>query len=135
QTVIAKNQITLDQIKINLGLLQQQQNQMDQALDTWRSVLTHGQSNGQKIAAVLIALGQGETISPDAEKIIDTQLKGWFRWQALAELYRRQGNVQAPDQVCQTPACVDLEAEVERASQQALVKLALLNSLPLLGGG
>ncbi|WP_228016809.1 CPBP family intramembrane glutamic endopeptidase [Synechocystis sp. LEGE 06083] len=135
QAVITKNQKTLNQLQINLGLLQYAENQPEQALGTWESVVSNGGQNQQKIATVLIALEQSQPIPPHAEALINDQLKGWFRWQGLTQLYRRQGNIEKPDQICDTPACGALQTEVEKASQRALVKLALLNSLPLLGGG
>ncbi len=133
QTVIDKNQTELDRLRINLGLLQYHENQPQKALNTWRSVQSTAKNGEQKTTEVLIALYQSDTVPVDGESLIQSQLKGWFRWQALEQLYRREANIENAQQTCETDPCINLRTEVEDSAQQALVKLTLLNSLPLLG--
>ncbi|WLT38034.1 hypothetical protein NON20_21015 [Synechocystis sp. B12] len=64
QAVIAKNQKTLNQIQINLGLLQYAENQTKKSLDTWQSVMSNGEPNQQEIATVLIALEESQPVPP-----------------------------------------------------------------------
>lgn len=134
QTVIAKNQTELDRLRINLGLLQYHENQPEKALETWRSVEATAKNGEQKTAEMLIALYQSDAVPVDGENLIQSQLNGWFRWQALTQLYRREANIQDAQQPCETVPCLNLQTEIETSAQGALTKLALLNSLPLLGG-
>lgn len=136
ENIIAKNQTQLDRLDINLGLIQTQENQPDQALETWNTVLTTGTAKAETATAqLLLALYQDKPLPSNAETQLQDTLSGWFQWQALEQLYRRQGNLTDAGQPCELPACVTLDQTIATHAQQALVKLALLNSLPLLGGG
>lgn len=133
QAVIAKNQGQLNRLRLNLGLLQYQQEQKNAALTTWRSVAAQGEGKPQEAAQVLMALYQPENLPANAQTVIEENLQGWFRWQALGQLLRRQAPG-ADLQKCETPACIELQATVTEGAQGALVKLALINGLPLLAG-
>jgi membrane protease YdiL (CAAX protease family) len=136
QQVIANNQTQLDRLNVNLGLIQQHENQSSQAVQTWQTVLNQGGADTEKaLARLLLALYQNQPLLPKAETLIQDQLSGWFQWQALDRLYRRQANIQDQAQACETAACLTLAQTMETQAQQALLKLGLLNSLPLLGGG
>lgn len=134
--VIAKNQTQLDRLNVNLGLIQQHENQSPQALETWQTVVKQGEADSETAAArLLLALYQNKPLPPNPEVLIQENLSGWFQWQALERFYRRQANLGEQTQPCDTEACLALGKTIETQAQQALLKLGLLNSLPLLGGG
>jgi len=136
RTIIAKNQTQLDRLDLNLGLIQQREDQPQQALETWQTVLNKSESGQEKqTAQLLLALYQDKLLPANPETLIQENLSGWFQWQALDQLYRRQANLANADQPCETSECVALDQTIDIQAQQALVKLGLLNSLPLLGGG
>jgi hypothetical protein len=134
--VIAKNQSQLDRLNLNFGLIQQHENQPEKALETWQTVVNNGESAKDKDTAQgLLALYQNKSLPPETETLLENRLTGWFQWQALEQFYRRQANVSNFDQPCATEVCLALDQTITTQSQQALLKLGLLNSLPLLGGG
>jgi len=118
------------ELDLRLGVLQAQQGQTDKALKAWIS-LQHGASAQKQAplvetAAVLAGLWSNPArLLPDAQQPIQHNLDGWFRYQALARLYELQ----------QRPAALNsLQAAEQEIAGQALLKLALIGNIPVLGG-
>ncbi len=117
-------QALIDQIDLRLGMVQVQQAEIGQALETWQSLASQPSSNA-KIAAVLSDLWQTPpVITADTQPTIEAQLSGWFRYQALNRLYTVQN---------QTDRLAQLDARETKAAEQTLIQLSLVGILPSLG--
>jgi len=132
-----------NEIDLRLGILQVQQGQRDRALKTWANVrepgsfLKQGRQGRQgenspfanefvETSAVLTGLwSDPPRLLPNAEQLIQNYLDGWFRYRALSQLYQLQQRQEA---------LVILQAEEQEAAQQAVLKLAVINGIPTLGG-
>ena len=124
-------------LNLRLGILQTGQKQVDDALKTWRTVEGQrsqgAEGQGREIiselvetADVLIGLWSNPArLLPDAQQLIQANLSGWFRGRALSQLYQLQ---QRQD------ALLQLQAAQQEVAQQAIVKLAIINGIPLLVG-
>lgn len=118
------------EIDLRLGLLQVQQRQTDIALKTWAN-LRQGFEDPRlaslpETAAVLTGLwSDPPRLLPNAEQLIQDNLDGWFRYRALSELYQLQQRGEALAKV---------QAVEQEAAEQALLKLAIIGSIPALGG-
>lgn len=118
-------------LKLQIGLLQTQLEKPDQALKTWQGLIEpqeveSGVYSSQQITAkVLMGLWQKPArLLPDAEPILQKQLDGWFRYQALVKLYTLQ---QRPE------ALFDLETQEQKQAEQAIFKLMIVSAIPGLG--
>lgn len=148
-----------DELNLRLGILQVHQGQTEAALKTWANVtLPGGQGDKEdkedkedlgtrlltasprpplaasssltselvETADVLIGLWSNPArLLPDAQQLIQANLSGWFRGRGLSQLYQLQ---QRQD------ALLQLQAAQQEAAQQAIVKLAIINGIPLLVG-
>lgn len=119
----------IDQLDLRLGILHTQLGQTDAALKTWKDLTNQLSPHGSKLAEttkVLIGLWSNPPrLLPDAEQQIQQNLTGWFRNQALTQLYQLQ---QRQD------ALVELQARRQEMAEGALLRLAIVGGLPLLGG-
>ncbi len=128
------------QLDLRLGILQAQQGKTDVALKTWERVGqgSRGDQNSPapspqppapnliETANVLIGLWSDPArLLPDAQQIIQASLDGWFRDRSLSRLYQLQQRQNALE---------ELEATEQAAAQQALLKLAIIGSIPALAG-
>ena len=118
------------ELDLQLGLLQAQQGQTDTALKTWtnlkQQVETPSPPSLVETSAVLTGLWSNPPrLLPNSEQLIQDNLDGWFRDRALSQLYQLQqrGDV-----------LVTLQASEQQAAEQALLKLALIGSIPVVGG-
>ncbi len=131
-------QSQLDELDLRLGLVKASSGHIDEAIQGWTSLLERPQTlitdpqlqvevkTKLKTATVLIGLWSNPPrILPNAETLIQKHLDGWFRYSALAQLYQLQ---QRQD------AFTNLFASEQLIAQQALVKLVILNVIPLLAG-
>ncbi len=111
---------------LELGLLQVAQHQSKAALQTWQQLSQELPASPLvKTAAVLTQLwSPAPAIPAEAGQLIDRDLKGWFRYQALRQLYQKQ-NDQA--------ALAQLQTTQIEAATAAIYKLATLTILR--GGG
>jgi len=119
----------ITKLDVNLGLLQVAQGQVDTAQQTWGRAAQPTQLKGAvaaaETAAILAGLwSQPPQLLPDAELKINTTLTGWFRFRALAQLYKLQ---QRPEQLA------ELQAREQAAAQQSFVNLAIVGGLPVMG--
>lgn len=124
---LQQNQKNQQFVQLRLGLLEAAQGRLGLAQDHWQAVLPLApQSSAASVAQVLQALwSDPPQVLPQAEELLSRQLSGWFQRQALQRLYeleQRQDLQQA------------LTQQTQRAARQALLKLALLSTLPLVGG-
>ncbi len=118
-------QALVDQIDLRLGMMNVQQGEVEQGLTTWRSLADRPASTA-KAAAVLSDLWQTPAIvSADTKPTVETQLRGWFRYQALDRLYTVQDKTERLSQ---------LEAQESQAAQQTLIQLSVVGLLPSFGG-
>lgn len=114
-------------LDLHLGLLQIQQGETAAAIATWEQVIQQANFlNPATVAAAQVLWGfwqEPPQLLPDAKQHLQP-LKGWFRYQALHRLYQLQ---QRPEALAQ------LELEQQQAAQRALLRLAIVNSIPILG--
>ncbi len=116
------------ELDLRLGILQAHQNKPAAAVKTWQDMLDRpGQPTTLvKTAETLIGLWSNPAqLLPNAEVQLKGQLDGWFRYQALSQLYQLQERQQA---------LVALQATEQTVAQQAAGKLAIVSTIPLLGG-
>lgn len=120
----------LAELQIRIGILQAQLGEVDQAQSTWGDLIAQPQAPEnfpQKIATAEILTGLWSTpprLLPDAEAQLQRSLSGWFRYQALAQLYQLQ---QRQDTLA------SLQAQEQASARSALVRLALVGLMPTLG--
>ncbi|WP_448574349.1 CPBP family intramembrane glutamic endopeptidase [Trichothermofontia sp.] len=114
-------------LDLQLGLLQVQQGETAAAIATWAQVIQQADSlSPATVATAQVLWGFWQDppqLLPDAERRLQP-LEGWFRYQALHRLYQLQ---QRPEALAQ------LEIEQQQAAQRALLRLAIVNSIPILG--
>ncbi|MBW4591712.1 MAG: CPBP family intramembrane metalloprotease [Brasilonema angustatum HA4187-MV1] len=114
------------ELDLHLGILQANQGKTQTALKTWSQLQQQSDINSEfdKVAAVLAGLwSDPPRILPNAERPIQNNLKGWFRYTALDKLYQLQ---QRQD------ASAELETIQQETAEQALLKLAVIGTIPAL---
>ncbi|KAB8331927.1 CPBP family intramembrane metalloprotease [Scytonema tolypothrichoides VB-61278] len=114
------------ELDLRLGILQANQGKIDAALKTWSQLQQRSDINPEfdKAAAVLAGLwSDPPRILPNAERLIQNNLEGWFRYTAVDQLYRLQ---QRQD------ALADLETIQQKTAEQAILKLAVIGTIPAL---
>ena len=137
------------ELTLRLGILQAQQGKAEEAIKTWESLKRQedkgARGQGESIALTtpdsrlptpdspiietantLIGLWSNPArLLPDAQQSIQTNLDGWFRDRALLRLYELQQRQDAVEQ---------LQAAQQEIAERAIVKLAIIGSLPWLAG-
>jgi membrane protease YdiL (CAAX protease family) len=120
----------IDQLGLRLGILHTQLGQTDAALKTWTDLTQQpsaqiGSKQLVETAKVLIGLwSDPPRLLPDAEQQIQQNLTGWFRDQALTQLYQLQ---QRQD------ALAELQVRQQAMAESALLRLTIVGGLPVLG--
>ncbi|MBV8886500.1 MAG: CPBP family intramembrane metalloprotease [Chroococcidiopsidaceae cyanobacterium CP_BM_RX_35] len=117
------------ELDLRLGILQAQQGKTAQAIKTWtdleHSASAQNQEPLRETAAVLTGLWSNPArLLPPAQQLIQKNLDGWFRYQALARLYELQQRSEALD---------SLRTTEQKTAKQALLKLVTISSIPTLG--
>lgn len=122
----AKSQQNLiDQIDLRLGVVQTQQEKTETALKTWQT-LAERPNNSATVAAALADLWRNPpVIRPETTDIINSRLRGWFRYIALNRLYTVENKT---DQLTQ------LQTEELSIAERTLIQLSVVGLLPSLGG-
>ena len=115
------------ELDLRLGILEAQQGETKSALQTWndlpQSILISPKYG--ETAMVLTALWEDKSdLQSNAEEFIQQNLEGWFRTTALTKLYQLQ---QRQDLLTQ------VNTLTQATAQDALVKLAIIATLPGLG--
>ncbi|MBR8837292.1 MAG: CPBP family intramembrane metalloprotease [Stigonema ocellatum SAG 48.90 = DSM 106950] len=116
----------LQKLDLYLGILQARQGQTDTAQKTWGEWSQSSEINPQLVKLTHVLTGLWSTpprIMPDAERLIQDNLEGWFRFTTLSELYQLQQRQQE---------LVNLKAAQQEVSQQALLKLVIIGTVPVL---
>lgn len=115
------------ELDLHLGLLEAVQGDTATAIATWEQVIqqaAHLKPETVQMAQVLRGLWQvPPQLLPDADLRLQS-LNGWFRYQALHRLYELQ---QRPDSLA------NLEQMQQQAAQRSLLRLAIVNGIPILG--
>lgn len=123
-------QKTLAEIDLRLGLLQAYRENIDTARSTWQELIKRYNQNDAFAAEVETAkilqglYDQPAQLLPEAEYQLQKNLDGWFRYVALAKLYRlqeREGEL------------ATLQANMQGQAESSIVKLRIVRILPLLG--
>ncbi len=124
---VAQIQKLTAELNLRLGILQVQQQQIESAANTWLQVINSSPDNSlAATSTVLTGLWSNPPqLLPDAEPLIQANLEGWFQGRALAQLYDLQ---QRPD------AKLALQAEEQAQAEAALLKLAIISSIPAVTG-
>jgi membrane protease YdiL (CAAX protease family) len=128
---IDSEQKFIETLNLKLGIIQVQEGKPDEAQETWQELIDSIPSKGQlqtigETAKILIGLwSQPPSTLPNTEQYIDSNLKGWFRHQALKQLYQVENR---------QSELVTLQEQEQASAKTALLKLLFLNSIPLLGG-
>ena len=116
-----KQQQLIDRVNLRLGLIETQTDQVEEAIAHWDEIVQRPGANAQ-VAAVLEELWkEPPTIAPAAEEILDSELRGWFRYSALKRLYSLQDAIVRLDK---------LEADERAAAEQAIIKTTLVQAVP-----
>jgi membrane protease YdiL (CAAX protease family) len=121
----------IQKLDLDLGILEAQTEKTDKALTIWNNIVPQStQAENLDFTSELTEVLKGLWSQPteilaDAETQIKTHLKGWFRYKALEKLYLVQNRQEDLSL---------LRNQEQELALQVLIKLALINSLPLLGG-
>ncbi|MBH8555672.1 CPBP family intramembrane metalloprotease [Nostocaceae cyanobacterium CENA357] len=140
QQSLKQLQKLLAELDLRLGILQAQQGHTDAALKIWNELQKRLETEKPDIkslpntpqyansnefagmAAVLSGLWSDPArILPNAQKLIQKNLEGWFRSSALVQLYQLQQRQEALSVV---------QATQQEAATQAVLKLALIGTIP-----
>jgi uncharacterized protein len=120
----------VDELHLRLGLLYAKVDQVQEARQEWQALIdapkgSTSLQNKVPTAKVLVGLwSDPPQILPNAERLLQTQLKGWFRFVALSKLYDLQ---QRPD------AVIELGITEQQVASRAIGNLVLIVALPVLG--
>jgi uncharacterized protein len=120
----------IDELDLRLGILKVRGDQPEKAQQVWNSLVDvpkTPKSQQTKVPTAKVLLGlwsEPPRILPDAERLLQTQLKGWFRFVALSKLYEVQ---ERPD------ALANLGLVEQEIARTAIANLLTLVALPALG--
>jgi membrane protease YdiL (CAAX protease family) len=126
QKSIQQQEKLLAEVDLRLGILQAQQQEIDNAIKTWNQLQQSSNINSkyQEAAQVLSGMwSQPPRLFPKAEQLIQQNLDGWFRSTALEQLYQLQQRQEA---------LAALKIAQQAAATQALLKLAVIATIPTL---
>ncbi len=120
---IAAAQTEINNIDLRIGILQAAQKQPELAIKTWQKIVNDAtESKPKNIAASLIDIWQksasiNANTTPQTEAEINSNFDGWFREQALHQLYTDIGDKSELGQ---------LDRAIQSTAETALVKLATI---------
>ncbi len=130
QATIVQLDRLITELDLRLGILQIQQGQKDTGLKTWQDLIARTASQPQlsqlsQLAALLSDLwNQQLELSTEIPKQLQTNLDGWFRYQALSKFY---SGAKDREQL------LALQAQEQEIAFQSVWKLALVGGIPALG--
>lgn len=116
-----------NELDLRLGILQASSDKTDAALQTWDNLVdrykTQIDNDSSAVTAeVLTGIWSNPAqLLPDAEPRIKKSLDGWFRYRALAQLYKLQER---------SKELVALQATEQVTAQKAVEKLAIIVGVP-----
>jgi uncharacterized protein len=130
KAALAAKGTLVDELELRLGLLYTRADKIQEARQSWQSIIDTPKSptsiqNKAPTAKVLLGLwSETPQILPDAERLLQTQLKGWFRFVGLSKLYTLQ---QRNDTV------IELGITEQQVANRAIENLLIVVALPVLG--
>jgi hypothetical protein len=131
KTAIQQQRSLINQLDLRLGILQAEQGKTSEALTTWKELVNRlgDRSELQPLSETARVLdgvwSDPPRLLPDAEPLIQKNLEGWFRYKGLSRLYELQQR---------SDVLATLKTAEQEVAQQTLIKLALVGTLPALGG-
>jgi uncharacterized protein len=117
--------VTEQSLALNLGLLQASQGKPEAALATWSDLPLQPGSTAEVAEALIGLWSTPARLVPQAETLLDQNLQGWFRFQALSRLYELQQR---------RPALEELRQTTNIAAERALGNIVLIALVPLVAG-
>ncbi|MBO3459042.1 CPBP family intramembrane metalloprotease [Aetokthonos hydrillicola Thurmond2011] len=127
QQLVNQLQKSINKLDLDLGILQAQQGQTETAKKTWQKLQQTSPSNPQfsKLSDALTGFWSNPPLLlPNSQQLIQDNFKGWFRFTALSKLYQLEQRSEALEK---------LKVEQQEVAQQALLKLAIIGTVPVLG--
>lgn len=125
-----KSSQNISDLSLRLGILYAKVGKKTEAIATWEQINQKSSAQDQSTAQVLAGLwSQPGLIFPEAEAQIRASLDGWFRNQALEQLYQAQQLEPDSQSIMLASERRDLDAEI------AIEKLLLTSSVTVIGGG
>jgi len=124
---IEQQSALLNELDLRLGILQASSGKTQAALQTWKNLVERYNTpidydSSAVTAKVLTGIWSNPAqLLPDAEPSIQKSLDGWFRYRALAQLYKLQER---------SKELVALQAAEQATAQQAVEKLAIIVGVP-----
>jgi membrane protease YdiL (CAAX protease family) len=124
---IEQQSALLNELDLRLGILQASSGKTQAALQTWKNLVERYNTqidydSSAVTAKVLTGIWSNPAqLLPDAEPNIQKSLDGWFRYRALAQLYKLQER---------SKELVALQAAEQATAQQAVEKLAIIVGVP-----
>jgi membrane protease YdiL (CAAX protease family) len=124
---IEQQSALLKELDLRLGILQASSGKTQAALQTWKNLVERYNTpidydSSAVTAKVLTGIWSNPAqLLPDAEPSIQKSLDGWFRYRALAQLYKLQER---------SKELVALQAAEQATAQQAVEKLAIIVGVP-----
>mgnify|MGYP001795407044 CR=1 FL=1 len=113
----------IDQLDLRLGLVKAKQGNVADAIQTWEKLAERSRESA--VATLLSNLWQDTPTIPDnAADLINTQLRGWFRYVALNRLYTLQHKTEQLTQLNTTEAS---------QAESTLIQLSVVGILPSFG--
>ena len=130
QRDLEQRRSTMASLNLRLGVLYASAGQTERAITIWTELLEIQDSLPSvspiiQAAEVLLQLwSPTPQLLPQAQPLLEQQLTGWFRYQALSQLYKLQ---QRQD------ALLEIEAQAQQAATSALLRLVVVGVLPIFG--
>ncbi|NJK73969.1 MAG: CPBP family intramembrane metalloprotease [Richelia sp. CSU_2_1] len=119
------------ELDLRVGILQATNDKVQEALKLWQNLSATENSKINAVAssahtaAVLAGIwSDPPQLLPDAEASIRNSLDGWFRYRALAQLYKLQERSQE---------LLALQSAEQATAEQAVEKLAIVVGMPAIG--
>jgi membrane protease YdiL (CAAX protease family) len=128
---IKQQQDLVNKIDLKLGIIQVKTGHLEQAINTWDNLIN---SDGDiflsaelfTTTSILKDLWRNHSgISPTTESIVNSNLKGWFRYLCLDKFYQVTN---------QQNKLLSLSQQEQKFAREALIKLAVVGGLPFLSG-
>jgi membrane protease YdiL (CAAX protease family) len=124
---IEQKSALLNELDLRLGILQASSGKTQAAIQTWKNLVEQYNTQIDYDSSVVTAKvltgiwSNPAQLLPDAEQSIQKSLDGWFRYRALAQLYKLQER---------SKELVALQAAEQVTAQQAVEKLAIIVGVP-----
>ena len=130
QSSINQLEQLIAELDVRVGVLQVNNGQTSAALKTWQNLIERDDDSialeaSQQTAKVLTGIWSNPPqLLPDAESRISKNLDGWFRYRALAQLYKLQER---------SKELVSLRSTEQLTAEKSVEKLAIVIGIPGIG--